>query len=93
MGIMIEHFAGIFPLWLAPEQVRIVPVGENFNDYAETVYTAMRKAGLRAKLDVSTDTMGKKIRNAETEHANYILVVGDAERTAGTVAVRDVRSK
>ena len=93
MGIMIEHFAGIFPLWLAPEQVRIIPVGENFFPYADEVYRELKQAGLRVKFDNSTDSLGKKIRNAETEHANYILVVGDAEMTTRTVAVRNYKTQ
>jgi threonyl-tRNA synthetase len=93
MGIMIEHFAWVFPLWLAPEQVRIIPVGEAFFDYADEVYQDMRKAGLRVKFDDSSDSLGKKIRNAETEHANYILVVGEAEMRSSSVAVRNYKTK
>jgi threonyl-tRNA synthetase len=93
MGIMIEHFAGTFPLWLAPEQVRIIPVGENFFPYADEVYRELKKTGLRVHFDDSTDSLGKKIRNAETEHANYILVVGDAEMQSRTVAVRNYKTQ
>ncbi len=93
MGIMIEHFAGTFPLWLAPEQVRIIPVGENFFPYADEVYRELKQAGLRVKFDNSTDSLGKKIRNAETEHANYILVVGDAEMQSRTIAVRNYKTQ
>lgn len=93
MGIMIEHFAGTFPLWLAPEQVRIIPVGEAFFDYADEVYTLLKKSWLRVKFDDSNDSLGKKIRNAETEHANYILVVGEQEKNARTLAVRNFKTK
>ncbi len=93
MGIMIEHFAGIFPLWLAPEQVRIIPVGENFFPYADEVFKELKQAGLRVKFDDSNDSLGKKIRNAETEHANYILVVGAQEMEAHTLAVRNFKTK
>ena len=93
MGIMIEHFAGIFPLWLAPEQVRIIPIGENFFPYASEVYKLLKQAGLRVRFDDSTDTLGKKIRNAETEHANYILVVGAEEMNSRTLAVRNFKTK
>ncbi len=93
MGIMIEHFAGTFPLWLAPEQVRIIPVGEAFVGYADEIYKIMRNANLRVKLDDSSDSLGKKIRNAETEHANYILVVGEQEMTARSLAVRNFKTK
>ncbi len=93
MGIMIEHFAGVFPLWIAPEQVRIIPVGENFVSYAEDVFVEMKTAGIRVKLDDSSDSLGKKIRNAETEHVNYILVVGEKEMHDRTLAVRNFRTK
>lgn len=93
MGIMIEHFAGTFPLWLAPEQVRIIPIGEAFFGYADEVYKIMKQAWLRVYFDDSTDSLGKKIRNAETEHANYILVVGEAEMNGRTLAVRNFKTK
>ena len=93
MGIMIEHFAGVFPLWIAPEQVRIVPVGEAFVDYAEDVFVEMKKHGIRVKLDDSSDSLSKKIRNAETAHINYILVVGEQEKNSGTLAVRNYKTK
>lgn len=93
MGIMIEHFAGVFPLWIAPEQVRIVPVSEAFVDYAEDVFVEMKKHGIRVKLDDSSDSLSKKIRNAETAHINYILVVGEQEKNSGTLAVRNYKTK
>lgn len=93
MGIMIEHFAGVFPLWIAPEQVRIVPVGESFISYAEEIFVEMKKNGIRAKLDDSSDSLSKKIRNAETAHANYILVVGEQEVNSRTLAVRNYKTK
>ena len=93
MGIIIEHFSGTFPLWLAPEQVRIIPIGETFFPYAEEVFIELKKAGLRVKFDDSTDSLGKKIRNAETEHANYILVVGAEEMEKRTLAVRNFKTK
>lgn len=93
MGIMIEHFAGVFPLWIAPEQVRIVPVGEAFVDYAENVFVEMKKHGIRVKLDDSSDSLSKKVRNAETAHVNYILVVGEQEKNSGTLAVRNYKTK
>ena len=93
IGFLIEHFAGTFPLWLAPEQMRIIPVGEAFIPYAEEVYRILKTAGLRGKLDDSSDSLGKKIRNAETEHVNYILVVGEQEMTGRTLAVRNFKTK
>lgn len=93
MGIMIEHFAGTFPLWLAPEQVRIIPVGEAFVAYADEVYREMKKSGLRVKLDDSSDSLGKKMRNAEIDHVNYILVVGEQEMKSSTLAVRNYKTQ
>lgn len=88
MGIAIEHFAGDFPLWMAPKQVRILPVSENFMAYADEVFATCKKAGLRVELDSSSDGLGKKIRNAETDHVNYALVIGEKEVTDKTVSVR-----
>lgn len=93
MGIMIEHFAGVFPLWLAPEQVRVIPVGEAFVGYADEVYREMRSHGLRVKMDESSDSLGKKMRNAEIDHVNYIIVVGEQEMSSGTLAVRNYKTQ
>lgn len=93
MGIMIEHFAGTFPLWLSPVQTVIIPVSENFNEYAEQVQKALKQAGIRSELDTSTDGLNKKVRNAETSHINYILVIGEKEMNEGSVAVRNYKTK
>jgi len=93
MGIMIEHFAGTFPLWLAPAQAVVVPVSENFLPYAIEVQEALKKAGIRSHLDDSTDGLNKKVRNAETSHINYILVIGEKEMTERSVAVRNHKTK
>lgn len=93
MGIMIEHFAGTFPLWLAPVQSVVVPVSENFLPYAQEVQTALKKAGIRSELDDSTDGLNKKVRNAELAHTNYILVIGEKEMNDKSVAVRNYKTK
>ncbi len=93
MGVMIEHFAGVFPLWLAPRQAIVVPVGEKFNDYAEKVLKSLKDAGIRAEGDFSTDGLNKKVRNAEQAHINYILVVGEKEEANNDVAVRNYKTK
>ena len=93
MGVMIEHFAGIFPLWLAPRQAIVVPVGEKFNDYAEKVLKSLKETGIRAEGDFSTDGLNKKVRNAEQAHINYILVVGEKEEANNGVAVRNYKTK
>jgi threonyl-tRNA synthetase len=93
MGVMIEHFAGVFPLWLAPRQAIVVPVGEKFNDYAEKVLKSLKEAGIRAEGDFSSDGLNKKVRNAEQAHINYILVVGEKEEANNGVAVRNYKTK
>ena len=88
IGVLIEHCGGNFPSWLAPVQAVVIPVGSDFNDYAEDVATQLRNADLRVKVDASDDTVGYKIREAETQKIPYMLVVGGREEEASTVAVR-----
>ncbi len=89
VGILIEHFAGAFPLWLAPEQVRVLPVSEKFVEYAATVEQAFKAKGFRVSGDYRPDKIGYKIREAQLEKIPYMLVVGEKEQAAGTVSVRD----
>ena len=89
MGILIEHFAGAFPLWLAPEQVRIMPITDRFIDYGRQVETRLREAGFRVSGDYRPEKVNYKIREAQLEKIPYMFVVGEKEQTAGTVAVRD----
>ncbi|MDK2850043.1 MAG: threonyl-tRNA synthetase [Candidatus Woesearchaeota archaeon] len=91
IGILIEHFAGKFPLWLAPEQVRVIPVSNNFNDYAEEVYKKLFDLGFRVEKDFRDETVSKKIRDAQLMKVNYIIVVGEKEKSTNTVNVRDGR--
>jgi threonyl-tRNA synthetase len=93
MGVMIEHFSGAFPLWLAPVQIQIVPVAEKFNDYAFDLRSKFNKAGLRVRVDDSADSFSKKIRNAELMKVPYILIVGEKEETDKTVSVRVYKTK
>lgn len=95
MGVMIEHFAGNFPLWLTPEQVRIIPVIDNdmVNTHVAAVHQALQDADIRVKIDNSDDSFAKKVRNAETEKVYYALIIGEQEATDGTVSTRNVRSK
>ena len=88
-GVLIEHYAGAFPLWLAPEQVRLVPVADRHADHAEKLASRLRQRGLRAGVDSSRETVQKKIREAQLMKIPYTLVVGDKEIEAGTAAVRD----
>jgi threonyl-tRNA synthetase len=88
IGILIEHFAGAFPLWLAPVQVMVVPIVERHNDYARRVGQELRAAGLRVDVDARPEKMGYKIREAQLQKIPYMLVAGDREMEQGTVAVR-----
>ncbi|RAL55516.1 threonine--tRNA ligase [Candidatus Gracilibacteria bacterium GN02-872] len=93
MGVLIEHFAGIFPLWMAPRQVIIIPVVPKFDDYAAKVEKTLKETGIRVSADYSTDGLNKKVRNAEKMHNNYILVLGEEEEKSGTVSVRNYKTK
>ncbi len=88
LGVIIEHYAGKFPLWLAPVQIVMVPIADRHNEYAEKVAAQLREAGLRVKVDGSRDRMNAKIRNHTKMKVPFILVVGDNEVEAGTVAPR-----
>jgi len=88
IGILIEHFAGAFPLWLAPVQAAVLPVSDKFNDYAASVVSAGRAAGLRMESDESADKIGAKIRRSVMQKVPYIFVVGQREVEASTVSVR-----
>lgn len=88
VGGLIEHYAGVFPLWLAPEQVRVLPITDQVVSSAGALDEALRAAGLRAGLDARAETLGYKIRDAETHKIPYMAVIGEREAAAGTVAVR-----
>jgi threonyl-tRNA synthetase len=87
-GILIEHHAGRFPFWLAPQQILVLPVADRHNEHATEIVRELRAAGLRARADERTESVGKKIRDAELARAPYMLVVGDRELEEGTVSVR-----
>jgi len=88
IGILIENYAGKFPMWLNPVQVKVLPVSDQFNDYAISVVNQFRAAGLRAEADLRSERLGKKIRDAQLSRVNYQAVVGAEEVAAGTVSVR-----
>jgi len=88
MGILVEHFAGKFPLWISPMQVIILPIADRHNEYAEILRKSFKKEGFRAKINDKAETMNKKIRSAQLEKINYILVVGDKEQENQTINVR-----
>lgn len=89
LSVLIEHVAGAFPFWLAPEQVRILPVSDKFMDYGQRVLAALREAGLRAEMPEASETLGKRIREGEKMKIPYLLVIGEKEQAAGTVTVRE----
>jgi threonyl-tRNA synthetase len=88
IGILIEHYAGEFPLWLAPLQALVLPIADRHNDYAIKARDELREAGLRVEVDDRTESVGRKIRDGELRKVPYMLVVGDKEAEAGVVAVR-----
>ena len=88
IGILIEHFAGAFPTWLAPVQVKVLPISEKYMDYAESVQKKLDEAGIRVELDTRSEKIGYKIREAQQAKIPYMLVVGQKEEEDGTVAVR-----
>ncbi len=89
LGVLIEHYAGAFPVWLAPVQAEIIPVSEKFNDYAKKIFELLKKENLRPEINDGNETLGKKIREGELQKIPYLLVVGDKEEKSGTVAVRE----
>jgi len=88
MGILLEHFAGKLPLWISPVQVKVLSIAERHNDYAVKVNDELKEQGFRVEMDLRSETTNKKVRDAQVEKVNYILVVGDKEQEAGTVNVR-----
>jgi len=87
-GLLIEHFEGKFPTWLAPEQVRVLPISEKTLEYAEAAAARLSDLGVRLTLDRSGDKIGAKIRNARLDRVPYMLVIGQREADDGTVSVR-----
>jgi threonyl-tRNA synthetase len=93
LGVLVEHYAGNFPLWLSPVQVKVLPVSQVFNDYAEQVTKQLKEAGIRVDLDDRDEKLGYKIRQSELEKVPYMFVVGEKERESGMVNVRKRHSK
>jgi threonyl-tRNA synthetase len=87
-GILVEHYAGAFPTWLAPVQARVLPITDKQRQYADSVVGQLQASGYRTEADARNEKIGLKIREAEKAKIPYMLVVGDREMEAGTVAVR-----
>jgi threonyl-tRNA synthetase len=92
IGILIEHYGGAFPVWLAPVQVRVLPITDRHNEYACRVKDELVRAGIRAEVNDRNDKIGYKVRAAQVEQIPYMLVVGDKEAAEGMVAVRERRA-
>ena len=88
IGILIEHFAGAFPTWLAPVQVKVLPISDKYADYAKKVYEKLQEAGIRAEMDTRSEKIGYKIREAQGQKIPYMLIAGAKEEEDGTVSVR-----
>jgi len=88
IGFLIEHFGGNFPLWLAPKQVTILPVSDKYNDYAESITKELKSSGVRASLDSRSEKIGSKIRDAEMQKINIMIIVGEKEVENQTVTIR-----
>jgi threonyl-tRNA synthetase len=88
IGFLIEHYAGNFPVWLSPEQVRVIPITDSQNDYAQGIVQQLREQGVRVSADISAQRMNAKIRAAQLMKVPYMLVVGEDEMKAGKVALR-----
>ena len=88
MAFLIEFYGGAFPAWLAPVQAVVIPISEKHNDYASKVVRTLKDNGIRTQLDNSSESMQKRIRNAEKQKVPYMLVVGDKEQESNSVAVR-----
>lgn len=89
LGVLIEHYAGAFPIWLAPVQAMVIPIAERHHDYARQVMQRLTEAGVRAEVDERNEKMGYKIRAAQTQKIPYMLVLGDKEAQSGEVSVRN----
>ena len=93
MGMLIEHYAGAFPLWLSPVQVVVLPISEKQSEYAEKIYQELKIAGIRIELDSSNESLGKRIRNAKMQKVPYVIVIGDKEKDSETLTVESRTEK
>ncbi|MDD2767002.1 MAG: His/Gly/Thr/Pro-type tRNA ligase C-terminal domain-containing protein, partial [Candidatus Moranbacteria bacterium] len=87
MSVLIEHYAGAFPLWLAPVQVVVLPIGESHQSYAKTVTDALKEKNIRVELDLDNESLGKRVRNAKMQKIPYLIIIGDKEVEANTLTL------
>ena len=90
-GILVEHYAGAFPVWLCPEQARILPITEKQHDVACEYLKSLKAKGIRAEIDLRSETVGSRIKDARNDRIPYIAVIGEREASSGTAAVRSRR--
>jgi len=88
LALILEKYAGALPLWLSPIQAVIIPINSEYDDYAREIEAKMQLAGIRVELDARNETMGKRIREAQLQKVNYVIVVGANEKENGTVSLR-----
>jgi threonyl-tRNA synthetase len=88
IGFLLEHYGGNFPVWLSPDQVRVIPITDSHNGYALSLVSQMKEQGIRAEADLSSERMNSKIRQAQLFKVPYMLVVGEREMSEGTVSLR-----
>jgi threonyl-tRNA synthetase len=88
-GVLIEHYAGAFPMWLAPVQAVVLPITDRVNEYAEKVAAELKAAGIRVEANLKSEKIGAKIRDAQMQKVPFMLVLGDREMEQGNVAVRE----
>ena len=88
IGILIEHFAGAFPMWLAPVQVKVLPISEKYMDLARKAQQALEDAGIRTEIDTRSEKIGFKIRQAQMEKVPFMMILGDKEAETGNVSIR-----
>ena len=88
IGTLIEHYGGAFPLWLAPEQIIILPISEKYDKYSDKTYREIKKAGCRVIIDRRVESLNKKIRQAELSKIPYMVIIGEKEEESGTITIR-----
>lgn len=91
LSILIEHYAGAFPVWLAPEQAWVLPVSEKFNEYAQTIHTELIQNNIRSVCRTENEALGKKIRNGQIQKIPYLVIVGEKEQTSNTITIRNTK--
>ena len=93
IGILTEHLSGNFPLWMSPNQINVMSLNDNVNDYAKEIYSKLFAEGFQVELNDKSESMGKKAAEAQKQHFNYLVTVGEREKSEGKIAVRSRESK